>query len=386
MTFDARLRQLIAERGLSYRRLAARIYLAKSHLHRIAHGAVSPTLDVVQRLDTELGAGGELVAYLHGDQASRESADLIELLCGGQPVDAINAAAAHADQLALEYLSQPPAVVLDAAADVRRAAMLTLGRLYSPSQRRETAELLLALGRLSGILAYAALDLGDGRAARQHIQAAWQCADTIDHHPLRAWVRGTQSLICRFESDFSTARKLAEDGMRYAHDAAAQARLLCGQGQSHANLGDGADARRALLAASDAHQREHQPERGLFGFSAAKLAYYSGSARIWLGEPRDAKQAEADSIKAITLWQAGDPQDRAAGDEALAHVYLATARLQLHQLEGAEQALAPVLGLPAERRLSWIRKRLQESVRVLSKKPFVHDPAANNLRDEIQQF
>src|SRR6476660_6731132 len=59
--FAVRLRELLAERGVSYRALAARCFYGKSYLHDLAHGRKSPTPEVAQRLDAALNAGGELV-------------------------------------------------------------------------------------------------------------------------------------------------------------------------------------------------------------------------------------------------------------------------------------------------------------------------------------
>lgn len=386
--FAARMRELLDQRGMSYRALAARTFYAKSYLHALAHGTKVPTREVAERVDEALMAGGELVAYVADGSAAadRDSVRLVELLCGGQVDDAVTASAAGAAQLAVDYLSTPPGVMLGRAGALRREAMAVLPRLHGPARAGEAADLVLALGHLSGVLAYAALDLGDAEAAARHARAAWQCAEAIDHHGLRAWTRGTQSLICRFANNYPLALEYARDGMRYAHDGASTARLLCGQAQSHANIGDGPAARRELATAADAHGREHTVDGGLFGFSAAKLAYYSGSTLIWLDRPADANRAQAESLRALKLWEAGAAPERSEGDEALAHVYLATARLQLHQLEGAIAAIAPILDLPEQRKLSWIGKRLARIAYMLAEPPYAHDHLAAELRERIRAF
>ena len=75
---------------------------------------------------------------------------------------------------------------------------------------------------------------------------------------------------------------------------------------------------------------------------------------------------------------------RSLDDEALAHVYQATARLQLGQLEGASEALRPILELPPERQISWIRKRLARTAGMLREEPYVGSIVAENLYEEIQ--
>jgi transcriptional regulator with XRE-family HTH domain len=382
--FAERMRAILAERGLSYRALAERTFYGKSYLHRIAVGQTAPTAEVAARIDDALGADGELAGYVAPDVstgAARDSAALVELLCGGHVDDAVHAAELAAQRLGIEYLTSPPLDVLTEAVTLRRTALTAL-----PRAGDDRADLVVALGHLSGVLAYAALDLGDPASAGTHAEAVWRCGETTGHLGLRAWARGTQSLISRFSGDYQIALALAEDGTRYADDGAALTRLLCGQAQSHANLGDGPAARRALRAAADAHGREDDGDRGLFGFTSAKLAYYSGSTLIWLDKPADAAMAETESIRAIEAWAATPERFRPAGDQSLAHVYLATARLQRHQIEGAAEALAPILDLPDDRKLSWIAKRLDRIAGILAGPPFTRDPAALELCERIREF
>jgi transcriptional regulator with XRE-family HTH domain len=386
--FAQRMRDLLTDRGETYRSLAAKTFYTKSYIHALAHGNRSPTVEAAERVDDALGGGGELVGYVDGAAAraaSLESEHLTELLCGGRADDAAEAAVAGARHLSVAYLSTPPAVALAQAAELRRGAMTVLQRLHRPGNSVDATEVLVAVGRLSGVLAYAALDLGDPAAAHRHAAAAWHCGEQADHNGLRAWVRGTQSLITRFAGDFHTALELARDGHTYADTGATRARLLCGEAQSDANLGLATAARRALTAAEVAYA-EADEQDGLFTFSPAKLAYYSGSALIWLDGPEDARRAEAASRHAIELWAAASRDEHSLDDESLAHVYLATSRLQLHDLEAALAALEPILGLPPERRISWLGKRLARVAEILAAPPYQDEPAAVEARDRIRAY
>jgi hypothetical protein len=55
---------------------------------------------------------------------------------------------------------------------------------------------------------------------------------------VRAWARGTQALIARFDQNYERSRKYIEDGLRYAGAGTSEVRLLCGAAQTAANLGD----------------------------------------------------------------------------------------------------------------------------------------------------
>jgi len=61
----------------------------------------------------------------------------------------------------------------------------------------------------------------------------------------------------------------------------------------------------------------------------------------------------------IDIWQYEPVEQRSLDDEALAHVYLATARLKPGEVEGAMDAVRPIIDLPEDRQISWIRKRMR---------------------------
>jgi hypothetical protein len=147
-------------------------------------------------------------------------------------------------------------------------------------------------------------------------------------------------------------------------------RLLCGEGQALANLGDSAGANYALDLASEYRDGAYTDDgiKGLFTFSAAKQHYYTGSSLIWVESPANARKAASQATLAIGAWTLEPPETRSLDDEALAQVYLATALAQMGELEGAAEAVSPVLDLPAERHISWISKRLRRLGRIVSER------------------
>jgi hypothetical protein len=137
-------------------------------------------------------------------------------------------------------------------------------------------------------------------------------------------------------------------------------------------------------------EREHldTPDSfgGLFEFSLAKQHYYAGSSLIWLTDKADAARAAREATDAIDMWEHEPPECRSLDDEALAHVYLGTAQLQLGDLEAATAAIRPILDLPAERQISWIKKRLGRFAGMLRSEPFTGSAAADDLYDEIRSL
>lgn len=244
-------------------------------------------------------------------------------------------------------------------------------RLRSGHHRpQDRSDLYVAAGRLSGVLSYALLDMGDAEEALEHATAAGRCAEFAGDAELAAWVAGTKSLIARFQGDYGRALEFVRDGYQWVGhgQGTGEARLHCGEAQCLANLGDSRAANAALDAAEDARERIRRPDTlsGLFGFSQAKQSYYAGSSLIWLQGGHDAERAAREAVTAIQSWQAGPADERSLDDERLAHIYLATARVQLDDVEGAADAIRPVLSLPLEEQISWIVKRADRLAGMLS--------------------
>src|SRR5215471_11525093 len=62
MEFAERLRELMAERGISERELARRVNCDRSYIHLLKHGKRRAGPRMVQLLDDTLGANGSLAA------------------------------------------------------------------------------------------------------------------------------------------------------------------------------------------------------------------------------------------------------------------------------------------------------------------------------------
>jgi tetratricopeptide (TPR) repeat protein len=238
------------------------------------------------------------------------------------------------------------------------------------------------------VLSYAALDLGAPKAALDHTTAAWHCADAVGDDELRAWVRGTQSLILRFENRYQEALDAARDGQQYAKRGSGIIRLLCGEAQCHANLGNSREANATLDQALNARDHLHGTDTigGLFEFTEAKQHYYAGSSLIWLDGGADAARAAREAEEAIALWEHEPAERRSLDDEALAHIYLSTARLQLHDLDGAMEAVRPILELPTDRRISWIDRRIDRVAELLTKPPYDRSPVARDAYCELRTY
>ena len=316
-------------------------------------------------------------------QSVRES----RLFLPTQPDEAeLDQLAQSAADLGVTYLSSPPLPMLEQANALR--SELTRRLLGGAFRLNQLSDVYLTLARVSGVLSYAALDLGDSRAAMVHGQATYRLADLAGSDEMRAWARGTQSLIARFDQNFPLAQRFLEDGMRYAGSGTSEIRLLCGMAQVAAHYGN---TQRAidLLAKARAARRYARPDsvEGLFGFSPAKQAYYSGSSLMWLPERHALRIAAEQSAIAIERWRRGPVEQRSLDDEALAHVYRATALLRLGDIDEAMNAVHPVLELPVEHRISWLGKRVTNLASILARDPrFCRSRVAASAREKLMAF
>ncbi|WBB98609.1 helix-turn-helix transcriptional regulator [Solwaraspora sp. WMMA2080] len=396
--FGGVLRARRVGREWSLRDLGERIRFNRGYIGKVEQGDKFPERQFAELADRALGANGFLVAAWRDAAEERRKALVTGRMLTASTKDSLKMIAAVEDsmdltdleqattRLSTAYLGTAPAPMLHSAVELRGDVLRRLrSRQYRPN---ELADLYQIAGRLQGVLAYAALDLGDSAVAMTHADAALVCAENSGDRELRAWVRGTQSLIARFDGNYSQALASVTDGLAHSATSASRLRLICGYAQCKANLGDSAGSNRALDQVQ--HEREklipRASERGIFDFSEAKQHYYAGSSLIWLVEASDADRAAREASEAIRLWENGPEEGRSLDDEALARVYQATAYLKVGKLDEAAAAVRPVLDLPPERRISWIHKRVGRMAEILGTKRFAGTWKAEQLRAEIRAF
>lgn len=395
-TFPELLRARRLHAGLSLADLAELTHYDRSYLHHAETGRRPATRQLTEAVDGALRARGALMAaWEREDRERREQAATRRTMAASLAASrelcelaALDLSDLHdgVAETAVDYLSTPPSPMLERAHALRDDVRMRLQqRHHSPAER---SDLYVAAGRLSGVLSYAALDLGDPESALSHASAAAQCAEYAGDAELSAWVAGTRSLIARFQGDYGQALEYVRDGYQWVGSGTGtgEARLRCGEAQCLANLGDSRAANAALDGAEDARDRMRRPDSvdGLFGFSRAKQSYYAGSSLIWLDGGHDAERAAREATTAIEIWSTAPPEERSLDDERLAHVYLATAWVQLGDVEGAADAAHPVLSLPVEDQISWIIKRMERLAGMLSAPRFQGNQTAAETVEAIK--
>ncbi|MDT5034436.1 MAG: hypothetical protein QOC94_4607 [Actinoplanes sp.] len=289
--------------------------------------------------------------------------------------------------LANAYIRDPLVLIMSDMIDTQETVFQLLEGRQKPAFARD---LYVLAGVVSGMIAKASHDLGRTHEAMTHARTLYVCADNADHQGLRAWARGLQSLIAYWAGR-------PQQAVRYARTGAEAATNLHGsvvgwlpalEARAWAVMSDRHEAEAALGAATD-KRSGHQPDDldaigGILAFPAAKQSYYAAGAYVYLDGQQ--QQAEDEALNALDLYENGRPQDRSFSDEAGARAELALARVRGGQLDGARDALAPLLSLTPDRRIGGIVVSAERVHHALGAKRHVKSANARDLREEIESF
>jgi hypothetical protein len=288
--------------------------------------------------------------------------------------------------IASDYVYAPPLPMFEEMLRVRNRIYRLLAGRQKPAA---TAHLHLLAGVVCGLLANASTDLGYRDAAGEQARAAWAYGEIIDHNGLRAWTRGMQALIEYWSERPRQAVRLAQSAQRYADSATAQARLCSIEARVWARLGDDRETSRCLQAAAQSWESGagseylHDEVGGVFGFSDAKYRCYQGAAFMHLGQAGAALQSTS---QAVELYASGPAAQRSYGAESLARIDMAAAYLLNRRLDGAANALAPVLAIPPGKRIAQFCERLTGVRRGLADPEFSGAREARDLCEQIESF
>lgn len=284
-------------------------------------------------------------------------------------------------RISRDYLGNPPLPLMLSALRVRNRVFTLLEGRQHPNQTRH---LYLSAGRLCGLLAWMASDVGRHGEAETQARTAWLCAELAGADGLRAWVRATQSKVAYWDGRVKESAALAGDGLRFAASDTARVLLASLSARAWARVGDADQAHAALRRAEDERERAGEDEvGGLLGFSEAQQSYMAGSTHLWLREPAEALAA---ADRAVWLFDVGNQAERFYGAEMLALMDAATALVQSGDLDGAVERLRPVLDLPQDQQLDTFTSRLGELRDALRRSRYATSRPAVDIQRRIEEF
>ncbi len=282
-------------------------------------------------------------------------------------------------RLIVAFQQQPlPTILEDLAGTQERAFTLLEGR-QRPDQSRD---LYLVAGIACGLMGMASHDLGASHDAMTQTRTGYACADNAGHDGLRAWIRGLQASFTYVSGRWEDSLHYAQLGAEVAARSQGTARvwLASGEARALAALNRLEEAHVALDRATDL--RDHvQPDEldalgGMCTFTRPRQLFFAAEALSWGGQP-EATNTERLALEALETYATAPAQDRSFGHEASSRSTLALARVFHGEVDGATEALTPVLQLPPAQRTHGVVNTVERVRTALSALP---DPG----RDAIE--
>ncbi|MEU5428508.1 hypothetical protein AB0H73_23380 [Streptomyces olivoreticuli] len=282
------------------------------------------------------------------------------------------------------YPNRPVGPLFQEVRELRNVAFRLLEGKQPPQYSRD---LYFAAGVLCGVLANASFDLGRYEAAETQARAAFLCGELAAHNGLRAWIRGLQALIAYWDGRPGDAVVLTEAGSVFTPEsgtahirlAAIRARALGQLGRA----GDALDSLRTADALREAATDADDLPGGMMAFPAEKGLFYASSTHLWLGGDQHLADAENSAQEAVTMFSSAPAGQRRVGEECLARMDLALARLGRGEADGAAEQVHTVLTSNSRRHTESVAKRIEQFSRRLSVHPAASSPVAIGLREAI---
>jgi hypothetical protein len=308
---------------------------------------------------------------IRADEAS--PAEIVDLLWS----DVRRLARTYGDQLTF---------LVDDLVVARRAAFRLLDGPNPPGLSRD---LHFLAGIVCAMLAHTARDLGQPRSAIAYQHSALLCAERSGHAGLRIFARTEQAATAYWTGDHVESAHLA-------HLAADEARSMRGslsvlpavqEARAWAAAGRTDLAQAAITRASALRDQVTPDDLDAIGGILAlplpeQLGIVAGTA-AWLP---DAAEAERAAREALDAFQSAPPHERSYNSEVIARADLALARVRQGLIDGAAEAISPILVVPSERRVHQIQASVGRVAEALGDRRFRNSTAAGDTIAAIESF
>ncbi|MFJ1915019.1 hypothetical protein ACIOGX_24175 [Streptomyces sp. NPDC088147] len=342
--------------------------------------------------DIDVGAASGAEQQKMGRDAAMAARRAIEFAMGAERNQVGPETLSHLQdevgRIAKIHLRVPVGTILDDLTYVQDATfrLLESGRA-KPSQTRD---LYLLAAFQSGMLAKASHDLGDPQSAMMQARTASVCAEQAEHQAMRAWVRGLQSAISYWANRPEDAVRYARQGIETSHGLGGTVIvwLASQEARAAALLGDAETVRAANHRADELRQHTRPDDLdsigGNFHFPEVRQTFFGIEASVLLGESDTSLVRRAESA-VQELSDTNNPHWAFAA-KAGCQSNLALARLYTGDLEGAAEAVRPVLDLPPNHRNAGIIGSVQRVWSSLHGSPSRTAATARDLCEEISVF
>jgi hypothetical protein len=299
--------------------------------------------------------------------------------------ETLDDARADLRRLAGDYALNPDLTRILAELVILRDRLYVLLDLHA-KRPADSRELHLLLGATCVLMGSISHDLAEPQAAMIQARTAGIFAELAGHRGLQVWVQCTKAMVASWW--LKPEDVLVHASVPNAGGGIAGIRLAGLQARALAQLGND-DAAVAVLRRAET-ERDRLPQRDslhelgeVFSFSLARQHYYHAATYAHLGR-WDVVEREAETT--IGLYDHPAATQTWPVTRTLAQVYLAQARLHTSGVDGAIEALRPVLALPADQRIPQTTQALDGLRKQLAGTRFAALPAARTLGESIHSF
>ncbi|MEV0620491.1 helix-turn-helix transcriptional regulator [Nonomuraea sp. NPDC050404] len=283
---------------------------------------------------TFLQKTGAAAAALHRDSCVIQALDAITHDYLGSVVDNLGELIDH---YALAICALPAEAVYDELLHIRSYASRHLDRAGYASPR---AELVLAIGRLSHLLAVAACDMGQHAAARLWCSDARRCSREAAHPELAAWAALTQAMIAWYQGQPRQSAMLAAQARKSIPlGTAIHAKLASQEMRAAAMAGDVESMTRARQHAGRAIAAlpGDVPVTGVYSVNLAEDPPYTATSLLFVGRYGEAVAA-ADRVISTVHRSAANQHGEQPSGYARSLLILGLAQAGLGRLDEAVNA------------------------------------------------
>ncbi|MFC7649166.1 hypothetical protein ACFQX6_58680 [Streptosporangium lutulentum] len=265
------------------------------------------------------------------------------------------------------YVSEAPLPLFVEMREVQERTRRALEKRIHPGQARE---LYFLTGALCGLMANVSMDMGRRIPADTLARAAWTYGKVSGHEALMGWARGMQASVALWDRRYNDAARYAEDGLTCVRAGSGATRLHMLRARSYALLGRPGESSEALLRAAEVREAGadelHDEIAGEFAFRPAKEHYYAAVTHLHRGDPGSAIES---ARRSLSLYASGDPENRSYGCESMVERAPGDRPPHGGRRPGAEDAMAPILALPPDRRIGSLGTTLSTGRSLLSTRP-----------------
>lgn len=235
--------------------------------------------------------------------------------------------------------------------------------LQTEKAHKQKTELLLFASILSCLLSDTCSSCGAFHEAQTIANAALSYADAAGHKGLQFWIQARLlATVSKHQGDFHRALSYASKAEKLAENPLQQCQVFNAMAGFCAKTNRMEQSRYALEKAMRARDLWHGTDflsdeiGGMFAYPIEKELQIQSSNYIIM---QDYSDAERMASRSIELYESNPVEERAFGNESLARINLATARMMSdNDFHGAAEALEPVFELPGSKRQSWFVKPL----------------------------